>query len=160
MRKRNTSLSLIVLFLTLSALAASKPASHKATNGGPAPDSAYMQKILDAWSTLDTSKVAPYYAQGEHTFYDIAPVKYTSWDDYAKGVVQVAADFQTVAFTLNDDAVVHPHGDLYWGTGTVKGDILHKSGKREMATYRWTVIWEKQNGKWVIVHDHFSAPEQ
>jgi len=33
-----------------------------------------------------------------------------------------------------------------------------KSGKREMGTFRWTVVFEKQNGKWLIVHEHVSAP--
>jgi ketosteroid isomerase-like protein len=35
-----------------------------------------------------------------------------------------------------------------------------KAGKVEMSTFRWTVIWQNEGGKWVIVHDHFSAPIQ
>jgi hypothetical protein len=27
-----------------------------------------------------------------------------------------------------------------------------------MGNFRWTVIWEKEDGKWVIVHEHVSAP--
>jgi hypothetical protein len=29
-----------------------------------------------------------------------------------------------------------------------------------MGNFRWTVIFENQDGKWVIVHEHVSAPLQ
>ena len=34
------------------------------------------------------------------------------------------------------------------------------AGKHELATLRWTVIFEKQGGKWMIVHEHTSEPLQ
>jgi ketosteroid isomerase-like protein len=37
--------------------------------------------------------------------------------------------------------------------------MTQKSGKREMATFRWTAVFEKQDGKWVIVHEHVSEPQ-
>ena len=43
-----------------------------------APDKAHLQKIWDGWSTLDTANVAQFYAAGPHTFFDIAPMKYSS----------------------------------------------------------------------------------
>jgi hypothetical protein len=27
-----------------------------------------------------------------------------------------------------------------------------------MGNFRWTVVWENQEGKWLIVHEHVSAP--
>jgi len=33
-----------------------------------------------------------------------------------------------------------------------------KSGKREMGTFRWTFVFEKQGGKWLLVHEHISEP--
>ena len=35
-----------------------------------------------------------------------------------------------------------------------------KGGKVEMGNFRWTVIWENQDGKWLIVHEHVSEPLQ
>ena len=61
---------------------------------------------------------------------------------------------------MNDDASVHPHGDLGWGTAAIKEDAVRKDGKREIATFRWTVIWENRSGKWIIVHDHVSESMQ
>ena len=158
MQKQRFTVLLSVVTLAFVTLAqADKPAKKASAS---APDKAYMQKIWDAWGTLDADKAAPYYAQGEHTFYDVAPLKYDSWSEYKAGVASLLSSYKSATLTVNDDAVVHPHGDLAWGTATIKEDAVTKTGKHEMATFRWTVIWEKQDGKWVIVHDHTSEPLQ
>ena len=159
MRPKAIGAVLTVLVLCASvSFAQSKKASSKAA--GPAPDKALLQKIWDGWSSLDPANVAQYYAPGEHTFFDIAPLKYGSWEEYQAGVVKVLADFKTAKFTVNDDAAIHPAGEYYWGTATVKEDATMKSGKREMATIRWTFVFGKQDGKWLIVHEHVSEPLQ
>ena len=78
----------LLCLLILALLPADSVAAKK---GGSPPDKAYMQKIWDGWSTLDTANVAQYYASGPHTFFDIAPLKYNSWDEYQAGVKSVVA---------------------------------------------------------------------
>src|SRR4029077_5136562 len=86
MLKRFLTVSLCLFVITLSAAEqAKKPAAKKAT-AGPAPDKAYLQKIWDGWSTLDPANTAKFYATGPNTFFDIAPLKYSSWEEYEKGV--------------------------------------------------------------------------
>ena len=131
---------------------------EKATATRSAPDKAYMQKIWTGWATLDPANVAGYYASGPHTFFDIAPLKYNSWDEYQAGVVKVLAGYKSAKCTVNDDAAVHTHGDLAWGTATVNYEMTARTGKIEMGAFRWTVVWEKQDGKWLIVHEHVSEP--
>jgi ketosteroid isomerase-like protein len=161
MLKRFASVLLCVPLLGLSGLAQPKTSAAKnMAPSGPVPDKALMQKIWDAWATLDPANAAPYYAPGPHVFYDLAPLKYNSWSEYDAGVKNLLANYQSAKFTVNDDAAVHPHGDLAWGTATIKEDATMKGGKREMATFRWTVIWEKQEGKWLIVHEHASESLQ
>ncbi len=160
MQKRFLTVLICVVALSLSSFAASKKSAKKAAPSGPGPDKAYMQKIWDGWGTLDPSRVAQFYAQGPHTFYDIAPLEYKNWDEYAKGVVKELADYKSGTFTVNDDAQIHPAGEYVWATATVKENAMLKSGKREMATFRWTVIFEKQEGKWLVVHEHVSQPVQ
>jgi ketosteroid isomerase-like protein len=161
MLKRFATMLLCVLLLGLSGLAQpKKAAAKKMAPSGPLPDKALMQKIWDAWASLDPANAAPYYAEGPHVFYDLAPLKYNSWSEYDAGVKNLLANYKSAKFTVNDDAAVHPHGDLTWGTATIKEDAMLKSGKREMATFRWTVIWEKQEGKWLIVHEHASESLQ
>ncbi len=158
--KRFLTISLCVLAFTLSGFAQVKKPSMKKSAYGPAPDKAYMQKIWDGWSTLDPANVARFYATGPHTFFDIAPLKYNSWDEYQSGVKVVLAGYKSAKFTVNDDAEVHPHGDLVWGTATIKEEMTTKAGKIEMGNFRWTVIWTNEDGKWLTVHEHVSVPMQ
>ncbi len=159
MQKRLFTVFICVVALSLSTLAQHKMAAGKKAGPG-GPDKAYLQKLLDGWNTLDPANVAPYYAQGANTFFDIAPLKYNNWDEYAAGAKKLLADYKSLNLSMNDDAVVHQHGDLAWATATLKEDATLKSGKRELATMRWTLICEKQNGKWLIVHEHVSEPLQ
>ena len=159
MRQYRALAALLIMMLVPSfGLAQTRKATAKPASG--APDNAHLQKIWDAWSTLDPANAAQFYASGTHVFFDIAPLKYNSWEEYQKGVVNVLADFKTAKLTVNDDAEIHPAGPIVWATATVKEDATMKSGKREMGNFRWTVVFEKQNGKWLIVHEHISEPLQ
>ncbi len=158
--KRISAVLLCLLVLTLSAVAQPPKPSTKKSIAPPPPDKAYLQKIWDGWSTLDPGNVAKYYAAGPHVFFDIAPLKYNSWDEYSKGVQAVVSGYKSARFTLNDDLAVHPHGDLVWATATVKTEMTTKAGKVEMSNMRWTSVFENQDGKWMIVHEHVSEPLQ
>ena len=147
---------LTVVALSLSSSAAAKKASSKAA--GPVPDKAHLQKIWDGWATLNPANTAQFYAGGPHTFFDIAPLKYGSWEEYAKGVQGLATTYKSARFTLNDDIAVHPHGDLVWLTATVADQMTTRAGKVEMGNLRWTAVFENEDGKWLIVHEHVSAP--
>jgi ketosteroid isomerase-like protein len=155
---RILAVSLFLLALTASSVAKPPQSTAKKSSAGAAPDSAYMQKIWDGWATLDPAQVAKFYAVGPHTFFDIAPLEYASWDAYEKGAKDVLSGYKSAKFTVNDDAAIHPHGDLVWGTATVKEEMTTKGGKVEMGNFRWTVVWENQGGRWLIVHEHVSAP--
>ena len=159
MLKRISTILFLVLALTLCVSAQTKKSTTKKSTAGPAPDKAYLQKIWDGWTTLDPANTAKYYAtSGAHTFFDIAPLKYNSWDEYQNGVKGVLAGYKSAKFTVNDDADIHPHGDLVWATSTIKEEMTNKAGKVEMGNFRWTVVFENVVGKWLIVHEHVSAP--
>jgi ketosteroid isomerase-like protein len=158
MGKRIGFVCLAVVLWSSLTLAQGKKGGAKSAGGGP--DKAHLQKIWDAWSTLDPANPAQFYASGPHVFFDLAPLKYANWEEYQKGVVAVLADFKTAKLTVNDDAEIHAAGPIYWATATVKEDATMKSGKREMGNFRWTVVFEKENGKWLIVHEHISVPAQ
>lgn len=148
----------LFLALTLTVLSQSPKSAAKKSSAPPTPDKAYLQKIWEGWSTLDPGKVAQYYASGPHVFFDIAPLKYGSWDEYEKGVKVVLSGYKMAKFTVNDDAAIHSHGDLVWATATVNEEMTTTAGKVEMGAFRWTVVFENQGGKWMIVHEHVSAP--
>ena len=67
---------MLALFAVL-AVFLSIPATAQTITG--AVDKAYLQKILDTWSSFDVEKVGQYYVQGPgHLFFDITPLKYTT----------------------------------------------------------------------------------
>jgi ketosteroid isomerase-like protein len=144
----------LIAFATLAAT----QSKSKLGRSGTGVDRAHLQKIWDGWSTLDPANVARFYAQGPHTFFDIAPLKYSSWEEYQANVKNVLADYSSAKFTVNDDALLHPAGNYVWATATVKEEMKHKNGKVEMGSFRWTVVFEKQAGGWLIVHEHVSVP--
>ena len=158
--KRLSTVLMCLLALTLSAIAQPPKPATKKSAAPPAPDKAYLQKIWDGWSTLDPANVAKYYAGGTHVFFDIAPLKYGSWEEYDKGVKVVLFGYTSAKCAVNDDAVIHSHGDLVWATATISEEMTTKAGKVEMGSFRWTVVFENQNGKWMIVHEHVSEPLQ
>jgi len=151
------SLAVWILCLTIFGLAQDAP---KKMSGSGMPDKALMQKIWDGWATLDPANTAQFYAKGPHTFFDIAPLKYNSWDEYQQNVKNVLAGYKAATFTVNEDAQIHSAGQTVWATATVKSDMTEKSGKRDLGAFRWTVIWQKDGGQWLIVHEHVSAPLQ
>ncbi len=161
--KRLSLAAFAVLALSFCSFAADKKvaprmAAHKSEGG---PDVAYMQKIMDGWSALKPENMAAFYSQEPgHTFFDEAPLKYSSWQEYQSGVQVLLKDMKTLKLTVNDDAQIHRVGDTAWGYATVKEEDTTNSGKHEMATMRWTVIFEKSGDKWLIVHEHFSVPAQ
>ena len=158
--KRLSTLFLCLFTLTLCSVAQPAKPPAKKSAAPAAPDKAYLQKIWDGWSTLDSANVAKFYAVGPNTFFDIAPLKYGSWEEYESGVKNVLAGYKSAKFTLNDDAAIHPHADLVWATATVKEEMTSKAGKIDMGNFRWTAVFENQDGKWLIVHEHVSEPLQ
>jgi ketosteroid isomerase-like protein len=156
--QRLSRIVICVLLLAAVALGAKTTKRHKAASGS-AFDKAYLQKIWDGWEQLDPAKQAQFYAKGKHMFFDVAPLKYSSWPEYQAGVAKELSDYKSAAFTVNNDAEIHSCGnDCAWSAATVKQDATMKSGKRDIATFRWTAIFQRQQGKWLIVHEHVSMP--
>jgi ketosteroid isomerase-like protein len=112
-----------------------------------------------AWSTLDPAKAAPMYDQSPTAvFFDIAPMKYNGWKEYQDGVKQVFAGAASASFGANDDLKSTRHGNIAWTSGTFHGTVKQKDGTTQQLAGRHTAIWEKRGDKWIIVHEHVSAP--
>jgi ketosteroid isomerase-like protein len=154
--KQGLVLSACILALTLTGVGQKK--SDKP--GGATVDKGYLQEIWDGWGAMKPADQARFYAKGPHVFFDIAPVKYESWDEYQAGVTKVLSGFKAATFKVNDDAQIHKAGDSIWITATVAADMTEQSGKRDLSTMRWTAVFQKDGGKWLIVHEHVSEPIQ
>lgn len=119
-----------------------------------------MPKIMHAWDNLDPAQAARYYAKdSDLVFYDDSPLKYTGWAEYARGVRKEFAGYASFKTTLANDVSVHKVGSSFaWGTATWRADAVKRDGSTEVVYGRWTVLFEKRGGKWLIVHEHVSVP--
>jgi ketosteroid isomerase-like protein len=119
-----------------------------------------MQRIWDAWGTLDPNKVAAFYDKSaDDVFYDITPMKYNGWQEYAEGVKKVLAGFKSLKVTVGDDAKILTNGATgAIGIATWHGDAVMSDGSASAFDGRWTVVWAKRGGQWLIIHEHVSLP--
>ena len=167
---RRVSLALLLFSLTVAATAQSAPAAPpKAAapkaDSVAAVDRAYLQSIWDGWAAADLDKQSHFYAAGpNHLFFDVAPLKYNSWEEYKAGVAPSLKDSPKVTYKLNDDLQIHPAGPYTWVAGTLDMSGTTAQGEAQKLTLRWTAVLEQQDGHWVIAHEHVSAaaepPEQ
>jgi ketosteroid isomerase-like protein len=155
----------MLLALLLGTIEFGQETSHK-NPVAPAlssfPDRKLMQEIMDAWATLNPHVAAKYYDQSpKDVFFDDAGgLQFVGWQAYEAGLQKVMAAEQQAKWTVNDDAVVHPAGNYAWATATVHAEYVAKGGTRQIMDERWTLIWTKRDGKWLVVHEHFSASPQ
>jgi ketosteroid isomerase-like protein len=118
-----------------------------------------MQQVWEAWSTLNPDNAARFYSKdAERTFFDLAPMKYTGWTEYAAGVKKVFADYSSAKFTLTGTSHVAQRPAIAWATATGHGALTKKTGAKDELDFRWTVLWEKSGDDWLIVHEHVSVP--
>jgi ketosteroid isomerase-like protein len=146
--------ALIILMLSSSCFAAQ-------TQTGRIDE--FEQIIKDyyaAWNSGSLDKAGEYYAKSpDLVFYDVAPLKYQGWSEYRAGVEKVFfANYTEVHLEPSDDLKIARRGPVVWTTLTFKLSGKAKDGKMLDLDCRHTAIWEKQAGKWLIVHEHVSTP--
>lgn len=154
-----------VMLAVAAVLLATYPSFAQATKSiaKSAPDADFKKLIAEyyaAWSSLNPNNAEKYYAKDAGlVFYDIAPLKYNSWAEYKDGVMKAFVEpMLSAKLTPNDDLKVNRRGALVWTTVTFHLSAKPKAGGSMEVDGRHTAIWEKRGAKWVIVHEHVSAP--
>jgi ketosteroid isomerase-like protein len=151
----------VVLMLALPVFGQNATPSKTAAPASGPVDKAYLQSIWDSWAANDLDKQGRFYAQGPgHMFFDVAPMKYNSWEEYKAGVAPSLKDSPKVTYTVNDDVQIHPEGKVTWVDGTLDMAGTTQQGEKQTLTLRWTAVFEQQDGRWVIAHEHVSAPAE
>ena len=159
--KRTVLWGLMSVWLGMTAIGLDALAKNKSqATGGDAEFKALIDRYYAAWSSMNTDNAAPLYAKdADLVFYDIAPLKYNGWQEYAPGVKKNFFDSATSArLTPNDDLKVTRRGNIAWTSVTFHISVKLKNGQNLDLDGRHTAIWEKRGTKWLIVHEHISAP--
>ena len=154
-------MKLIFAAALLACLVSPVTLGQKANKNNDSEFKTLIERYFAAWSSLNPDNAAPLYAKNpDLVFYDIAPLKYTGWAEYDKGVRNVLGGFESLKLTPNSDLKVTRRGSVAWTTVTFHLSAKQKSGGQMEGDGRHTAIWERRSGKWQIVHEHFSAPLQ
>ncbi len=118
-----------------------------------------IDRYYSAWNSGNPDNAAPLYAKDpDLVFYDLTPLKYNGWAEYDTGIRKVLAAFESAKFIPNQDLKVTRRGSIAWTTVTWHLSGKKKGGDAVELDGRHTAIWENRGGKWLIVHEHFSAP--
>jgi ketosteroid isomerase-like protein len=119
-----------------------------------------VERYYNAWNTLNTDNPASFYAQdAKLVFFDVVPLKYNGWAEYKEGVQKAFFDkISAGRLTPNDDLKITRRGDVAWMTLTFHLSFTLKTGGAIEIDCRHTAIWARRGGKWLIVHEHVSAP--
>ena len=140
--------------------------------GAPAPRAAKpataaeveeLRKVVydmwTAWDSVDPAKVAQYYSQDPaNVFYDVSPLKFQGWKEYAEIAAKMLAGTASAKWSPTGDFKVIKEGGLAVTTLTMNVVFTRKDGNAGRAQVRDTGVWEKQGGKWVMLHQHTSIP--
>ena len=162
--KMNGRFAVVLVIALMLSVATSVSAQMKKAPAKTALEAEFRAMVAQyytAWSTLNPDNAAKYYAKdADLVFYDIAPLKYNNWTEYKAGVIKAFTETMSSGkLTPNDDLRVTQRGTVVWTTVT-----FHLSAKPKVVgpamevDCRHTAIWEKRGGKWLIVHEHVSAP--
>jgi ketosteroid isomerase-like protein len=161
MRRQLTSLALGVTLLMAVTASGQYPtgAAPNPPAGADPEIRTTLERLYASWSDLDPAKAARFYAKDpDLAFFDVAPMNYTGWAEYAAGVPKAFANYRSGKFTLNDDLRVHRHGNQAWATATWRGELTKKAGGTEQVAGRYTAVLEKRGKDWLLLHEHMSVP--
>ncbi len=161
MRPQLTSLALgFTLLMAVTAAAQSPTGAAQNPPAGADPEiRSTLERLYAAWSDLDPAKAARFYVKDPAlAFFDVAPMKYTGWAEYAAGVPKAFANYRSGKFILNDDLRVHRVGNQAWATATWHGELTTKTGGTEQVAGRYTAVLEKRGKDWLLLHEHMSVP--
>jgi ketosteroid isomerase-like protein len=147
------------LLVVLGLLAGAFVPTVAQEKGGP-DFNRIITEYYAAWSTLNPDNPAPAYAKdADLVFFDIDPVKYTSWQQYHDNFKNnVAPGFTSLTITPNDDVKITRSGNLAIASLTFRLVAKAKDGSPLEFTGRHTIVFQKRGAKWLIIHEHVSKP--
>lgn len=78
-----------------------------------------VDKIYEAWTSLDVSKLGVFYARdSDLMFFDVAPLKYTGLAEYLKGFGETIKDWKSIRVSIQPDFKGWKQGNVAWAAAT------------------------------------------
>jgi len=148
-----------LLIASLAALAACNQQPAAPPAAAAPPTEAEAAAIVDAaegqWTSADTAKIMASYKEGGVWFDPVAV------EPSADRATQTKWTDGFTAMKLTEKSISAKNVQVLDGDTIVASGIaaLNSGAEGEPVVFRYTDVYEKQpDGKWLIVHEHLSAP--
>ncbi len=116
-------------------------------------------KLWETWNKrLNPADVRSYYSQKpDNLYFDFSPLKFVGWAEYERTAAQALAGGGYAETKINDDFTVIKQGDLVVVAFTFEVKFFKAKGTPSTMAARETDVWTKEDGRWVILHQHMST---
>jgi ketosteroid isomerase-like protein len=114
---------------------------------------ATIKTLHAAISSLDVSKIEPLWAHTNYVMSKTPPDKTISvgWDAVKKDWVADLNPVSELNVTEGNGPYIHVNGDVAWAMGVYPTVGKFKTGAAINVGVAETLVFEKQNGKWLLV---------
>ena len=113
--------------------------------------------ILAAYEKRDTATLKSFYAKQPGALFFWERRMQYSWDEINSTMDDLVRFVAKIKLTTNEFRA-GGSGDTGWFAATFHADRVTPGGKQFTSDGRWTVVAQKVNGRWLIVHEHTSFP--
>ncbi|HKZ79889.1 MAG TPA: nuclear transport factor 2 family protein [Pyrinomonadaceae bacterium] len=118
---------------------------------------AFSREIIAAYEKRNTATLKSFYArQPDALFFWERRMSY-SWPQIESTIDSLVGALAELKLTTREFRS-GGSGKNGWYAATFHAERVTSDGKRFFSDGRWTVIAEKVNGRWLIVHEHTSFP--
>ena len=119
-----------------------------------------VRKLVETWSSVwdekTTERAAEFYSKDKGlVFFDVGPI-HLGWDQYSGSIERSFQSIMSLKLRLNDDMGVVLDENFALTTATGLMTTVTKDGKTDELNVRFTGVWRRERGSWVLVHDHWS----
>lgn len=113
--------------------------------------------LLGAYQRLDGPAIKALYAKRSEDLYFWARKMTYTWEELEfalDGLIEIASEFRFSTSNLR----VGGSGNFGWFAATYHVERDREGGESWSIDGRWTMVAEKIDGEWLIIHDHESFP--
>ena len=121
---------------------------------------AVLNRAVSAYNSLDAESYLENYCQDNDMvlFGDISRI--VGFEAFKEGVPKSFEQYDSAEVSYRDEVIkMHSSGEVSWLTCYLDLKSVSQGEERIVKGTSATYVLEKRNGKWLIVHAHWSTPE-
>lgn len=157
--KARRSLAYGLALITVICIAQQLEIPGMARKGQSVPEEmrAFSKQIIAAYEKRDTETLKSFYAKQPNALFFWERRMTYSWPQINTTMDTLVAALSRLSLTINEFRS-GGDGSTGWYAATFHAERVTSEGKQFTSDGRWTVIAQKVDGRWLIVHEHTSFP--